>query len=281
MASTSGSSQPKSSKQDQRAALREKARIVREQEAKRAQRNRTFTIVIAFIFVALVALAAWRILASEGAGNGANGEMGNYDGAARPVATTNVTDDGGILLDTEGGATAEESGAPVIGVWSDYMCIGCQYFEMNNGEVMQEYMAAGELQAKLYPVNTMGQQMSTEAAAALYYTAEYAPEYVWAFNTALMERGFKSTAEGQPQPSASEIADIAAELGMPEDVVNDMPASITSPEWQAMPADTVAVFRANGFRGTPTLTVDGVEDGRWLIEGGPSVVDILAEVAAG
>lgn len=268
----------KQSKTDRREAAREKARILREQEAKRQKRNKILGILGAVLALALVVFAVFKIVSSD---NGAGAQLGDYAGEPRAVATSNVDEDGGIFIDANGGATTEESGVSVVGIWSDYMCIGCENFEAAFSPLMEEYSAAEQIQFKLYPVDTLGWKLSTEGGAALYYVAEFAPEYVWDFNKALMDRGLQANTADAGQPTAAEIADIAAGIGVPADVVNDLPASILEEDWQQVVIDTKDKFRENGYHATPTITVNGEENTTWAQDPSTVVPQLLEDAAAG
>lgn len=276
---TPGYSGPRQTKDERRAEAREKARVIREQQEKRAKRNKILTIVGIVVALLLVVLAVWKIVSSDKGASAA--ELGDYEGQARPVATSNVTDDYGVLLDVEGGATTEETGASVVGVWSDYMCIGCQNFDMSYHPLMEQYNSAGDIQMKLYAVDSLGWKYSTQGAAALYYVAEFAPEHIWTFHQALMERGFQIGKGQVSEATAAEIADIAKTVGIADDVVNDLPASIISEEWQQVVKDSLQTFRDNGYHATPTITVNGVENTEWANDPTTIIPQLFEEAVAG
>ncbi|WP_216389197.1 DsbA family protein [Arcanobacterium phocae] len=276
---TPGMSNERLTKEERRQVAREKARLLQEMEAKRAKRNKIVTIVVAVLALVLVSFAIWQIVSKD---PGQAKELGSYSGSVREVKADNVSDDGGVLFDQSGSATATESGKPVIGLWSDYMCPGCEHFEGNYGKLMADHSAAGDLQFKFYRVNTLGTDFSTKGATAFYYVAQYAPEKLWAFNKALMDYGMKIHAQSVgPNPSASDIADIAKSVGVPDDVVNDLPASIVDEKWQGLVAKTVEKFRANEYTGTPTLTVNGKADDSWTKGNPDEVVPQILNNAAG
>ncbi|QCX47356.1 hypothetical protein EBF03_08070 [Arcanobacterium haemolyticum] len=275
---TPGMSQNKMTKEERRQAAREKARVLQELESKQAKKRKIVTISIIAVALLLIAFAVWQIVTSD---KGGTKELGSYTGTAREVKTDNVSADGGVLFNKDGSATATESGKPIIGLWSDYMCPGCEAFEAKFGPLLTDHSSKGNLQVKLYPVNTLGTDFSTKGATAFYYVAQYAPEKAWAFNTALMNYGQKvHQRTANRNPSASEIADLAKSVGVPQDVVNDLPASIVDQKWQGVVAKTVEKFRANEFTGTPTLTVNGKADDSWT-KGNPDelVPEILSKAA--
>ena len=68
---------------------------------------------------------------------------------------------------------------------------------------------------------------------------------------------------------------------MPEDIVNDLPASINSSDWKEHVQSTTSNFRDNGYSVTPTITVDGEVDDSWLARGGSGIPGVLQNAAGG
>ncbi len=272
---TPGMKGSKATKEERRAQAREKARILREQEQKRAKRNKILALVGAAVLLALVVFAIVQVVTAD------DSNLGDYDGEARSAQLANVDDDMGIFVTADGAATDDPIDAPVIGIWSDYMCGGCQTLDLNYQQLFQQYAAGDQLQFKLYAVETLGTKLSSEGAAALYYLATYSPEHVWEYNQKLMERGDETNSGSAQLPSAAELADIALEVGVPEDIVNDLPASINSSDWKEHVQSTTSNFRDNGYSVTPTITVDGEVDDSWLAGGGSGIPGVLQNAAGG
>ncbi|USR79271.1 thioredoxin domain-containing protein [Arcanobacterium pinnipediorum] len=276
---TPGLSQERMTKEERRQAAREKARMLKELEAKQAQRRKVIMIAVGAVALLLVVFAVWQIISSD---RGDAKQLGSYTGSSREVLTDNVAADGGVLFDENQVATSEESGKSVVGLWSDFMCPACEVFDAKYVPLMKDHATNGDIQVSLHLVNTLGTDFSTKGATAFYYLAQYAPEKVWDFNTAMMEHGKKIHDQTVPAvPTAADIADIAKSVGVADDVVNDLPASILDSKWQDVVAKTVGTFRDNGFTGTPTLTVDGQADDSWTKGNPDEVVPEILKKAAG
>lgn len=272
---TPGMSGEKKTKQQRREEAREKARILREQEAKRAKRNRILMIVGAVLLVAVVVFAVVKVLTSSDDSKA----DGNYGGEVRALELKNVdTADMGVYVGASGKAGETNAGVPVVGIWSDMMCGGCQRLAMTYDETFQNFAAKGDLNFKIYPVSTLNSEYSRQAAAAVYYVATYAPEHTWQLNDALMRLGANAH-QTQVLPNPVDIAEAAKQVGVPEDVVKDLADTIMAKEWLELSDKTTKEFRDRGFGATPTITVNDTEDNSWLGDGG-SVEKLLENAAA-
>lgn len=250
-------------KKERRELAREKARQLRELEEKRKKRNRWLMIGGLVVALALVVFAVFEIL-----GNKPSADQGSYDGEVRAATLANVTDDYGITFDASGKATADAPETGRLGVYADYTCHGCQSFEDAYASVIKGLVGSGDLSYTMYPVATLNNQLSDNAAAAMFYIATYAPEQAWDYNAALFQLGEKTVRDGAPIPPESVYADAAAEVGVPDDVVQDLPASIASEDWKKVAVAATDSFRDKGHNATPTLEVNGEKDDSWLEDGG-------------
>ncbi|XCB29357.1 thioredoxin domain-containing protein [Arcanobacterium hippocoleae] len=212
------------------------------------------------IAVALVSLVIFKIVTS-----GSAGDTGSYTGQARAAELKNVSADFGIAVDKDGQAiAAPDENLANVGVFSDLMCPHCVSLDHASRADYEKYLSEGKIQIVEYPVQIMGTDYSKYGNAALFYVATYAPEHFSKFHAALFERSYKIIVERSGQmPTAAEIADIAKGVGVPEDVVNDLPASIISADWQKKVEAATEKFREAGWTGTPTVTINGTEDKSW------------------
>ncbi|MFC5370821.1 DsbA family protein [Arcanobacterium bovis] len=268
---TPGMSTEKKTKEERRAEARNKARMLREQEEKRAKRNRILTIVSILVVLALVVFAVVKIVTSKAS------DHGSYDGEKRTVKLANVTDDYGIYVGTKGEAVAKANGAPTVGVYSDFICTHCNDLEKAAGAAYAKHSAAGDVQVQYFPVSILGGSMSQLGAAAAFYVATYSPDNYVQFQEKLFARTDEILKRTKAQPTAGEIADIAKAAGVPDDVLADMPASIESKEWQDVVQKATDKFREKGFKGTPTVTLDGKETEEWAKGGMPAFLDSVAK----
>ncbi|QTG75322.1 DsbA family protein [Trueperella pecoris] len=263
------------SKKEKREIVRERARILREQEAKRQRRNKALMIGGALVALLLVVFAMLQLLGKTGQPN-----TGTYTGTARPAKIANITDDYGIDVNAQGVAGKSVEGAGVLSVYSDYTCGGCINLESGYAAKYHQHAEAGELSVRLYPVATLNNPISDNATAAMFYVATYAPEQAWAYNDALFERTAKTVKEHASHPTEAEFADIAAKVGVPKDVVNDLPASIAAEDWKGVVKSATEAFRGKNYNATPTLEVNGTVDDSWLKDGNVEAV-IQAAIDAG
>jgi len=146
--------------------------------------------------------------------------------------------------------------APVtVEIYFDYMCPACGAFESANGGELDRLVAEGVARIELRPIafldeQSRGTEYSTRSANAVAVVADAAPDRVWAFHTALYGQ---QPAEGSEGLSDEQIADIAADAGVPADVV-DLFTDGTYQPWVA--SVTLEAFDS-GVQGTPTVKIDG------------------------
>nr|BFE78104.1 hypothetical protein GCM10020093_007050 [Planobispora longispora] len=140
-------------------------------------------------------------------------------------------------------------------VYLDYMCPFCGRFERANSGELDRLVADGTVRLELYPLSFLdrmsnGTDYSTRAANAVATVADHAPGKLLAFNTALFAH---QPAEGGDGLSDDEIAELARDAGVPQDVVNLFAGRVFQP-W--VEASTAAVFQT-GIQGTPTVKING------------------------
>lgn len=248
-----------------KAVRREEAKAaalrLREEQQRAARRQRTLAVGLLVAGIAVVGVIVAVIL-NQGAGGAAAGEE---------VQPSVSSDRGGIVLDAGGVLTppAEQDGdevawpqgafddAVVVSVYSDYMCPFCGLFETSNGPLLEELRASGEIVLDLHPVAILdrfsaGTQFSTRAVAAVFAVAENAPEALVAFNALLFANQPEENTEGL---SDGQIADLATQAGVPDDVVAGL-ADGTYTWWAAQATDLAS--QDLGSLSTPTILLDGV-----------------------
>lgn len=245
-------------KKERREAARERARKIAEQEAKRAQRTKLFTILGIILAVAIVGLAIFGIVKNRPTD-------ARVDFEAPFVALTETTSEAGINdgfeLTSKDEAVAED--AQTVSVYFDYMCSHCNNLEKQFGYQLADLVETGKVKLDLHPVSILNSTYSTEAAQALHYISQNAPEYTFKFHTELFSlsdqvfSGKSTTEPGWPQ-----ILDAAKEAGIPEDVVAKIQDGV-DPAWLDGANEA---FRAQ-FRGTPTVLLNGEETSAWASQG--------------
>jgi protein-disulfide isomerase len=220
-------------------ATRTSAALVRQRTQKR---NRSFAIGGGLIIVALL-VAIVVSLVTAGTGNGTDSGS-----TTKPLVAPAAVANGAIIV---GKATA-----PVkVEVYLDYMCPYCGRFERANAGELERLVADGTISVHLYPLSFLdrtsdGTRYSTRAANAIAAVADQTPGSVLAFNNALFAR---QPAEGSAGLSNDEIASLAANAGVPQDVVARFGEGTFEP-WIAK--YTEAAF-SGGITGTPTVKING------------------------
>jgi protein-disulfide isomerase len=146
--------------------------------------------------------------------------------------------------------------APVtVEIYLDYMCPYCGRFEKSAGADLVSLVAAGKVKLQLHPLAFLdrmssGTRYSTRTANAVATVADRAPTAVLAFNNALYAA---QPAEGSTGLSDDQIATIAVQAGVPQEVVNGFTDRTYEP-WIA--AATQKAFQS-GITGTPTVKING------------------------
>ena len=241
-------SNPQTARRD---SARERARKLREAQARRERRTR---IVIVGAVVALVALVAVFIAVVAGQAG-----RSSLDDVASPLG---ANDAGGIVVGVDGVGTPTPD-APSVAVYSDFLCPFCAMFEEVNGGMLEELRASGEVTIVYHPVAFLdslsnGTEFSTRAAEAAAVVADGAPEQFVDFWAALFAN---QPEEDTPGLSDEEIAAIALDVGVPQDVVETFGQEQFA-EWVA--AASEQAVRDLPRPATPTVLVDGtVFEGDW------------------
>jgi protein-disulfide isomerase len=224
--------------------------------AARRARNRTRLVagvggsVIVALIVAIVVVVATSAT-NGGASNGdaSNGDASNGAGASATLVTpANATGNGAIAVG--------QAAAPVkLEIYLDYMCPFCGRFEKANSADSDRLVGAGRVRLELHPLafldeKSNGTKYSTRAANAIATVADRAPASVLAFNAALFAQ---QPAEGTRGLSDEQIATLAIEAGVPQDVVNAFTDRTFVP-WIINSTD--AALKA-GVNSTPTVKING------------------------
>ncbi|MDP9868223.1 MULTISPECIES: DsbA family protein [Streptosporangium] len=214
--------------------------------------------------VLIVALLAAIVISLVNAAGGSGESTAPRGRTAAPAIAT-----------TSGALALGSAAAPVrLAVYLDYMCPFCGRFEQANSAELNRLVADGTVRLELYPLSFLdrmssGTEYSTRASNATATVADHAPGKVLAFNTALFAR---QPAEGSRGLSDDEIAALARDAGVPQDVVNLFTDRIFEP-W--VTASTAAVFEA-GISGTPTVKINDEVFKGDLYTAGPLTAAIVA-----
>ena len=271
----SESERPKAAqtKAERREEARLKALQLREETKRREKRNRVVAIsVLIAAVVVLVGVVAFIMSQKE------TFDDVMYKGDTPPTLAdstgpSTAREDGAITVGAGGvaGTTATDPKAVEVVVVFDYECVWCGRFEMSNGPVLKSLTDTGAVTVAYRPISMMNQraQFSTRAGNAAAVVADGAPDKFVAFSEALFAVQ-ESEAFASPYGlKDSRIAEIAKEVGVPDDVVSRFTDTVakgsterTYSKW--LVANYLAVqetAKANGKEqfGTPYILIDGVE----------------------
>jgi protein-disulfide isomerase len=211
-------------------------------QRRRAKRNRLLGYGGGLVIVGLVVAIVVAVVNAVGGSSGADGDAGKL------VAPANTTAAGAIQVGNPA--------APVkVEIYLDYMCPFCGRFDRANAEQLDHLLAEGTVRLEMYPMSFLdkmssGSRYSTRAANAVATVADRAPDKVLAFHQALYAQQPQEGSEGL---AANQIADLARQAGVPQEVIDAFAARTFEP-WVAQV--TEKAFAA-GVTGTPTVKING------------------------
>lgn len=247
------STPPRPSKGQRRDDARATALRLREEQQRVTRRQRTVAIAALVGGLAVVAVLVVVILGQA--------KRSPLEDVASPQGST-VT--GGIPVDGDGAAGVEApDGALVVSVYSDYMCPVCKAFEQVNAATLTEYAGRDGVSVQYHPISILdrssqGTSYSTRAANAAAVVADADPDHFVAFHQALFAN---QPQENTPGLSDEQIAQVAADVGVPQDVVDtfgglDASGAVAGPftQWIAAATDKAS---KDGVGGTPTIMING------------------------
>jgi protein-disulfide isomerase len=235
-----------------------------EAERRRKQRQRVLTWIGVVVIVALVAAIIFVVVRAASGGDEPEADRGTV------VTPSGANDDGGVLVGAED--------APVtLTIYYDYMCPACGAFEQANGAEIDRLLEDDVAQVELRPISfldrtSQGTRYSTRAANAFATVADQAPDQVWEFHGALYA---EQPEEGTSGLSDEELARIARDAGVPDDVVEEF----TDLRFEGWVAEVTERAFDSGITGTPTVLIDGEPFEGDLYQPGPlsAAVEAAAE----
>lgn len=243
---------------------REEARLaalkLKEDQARKARRQRTLAFLLGAVLLIGVAVTAWVIVAQSNQPELADVEL-------RPAGSTLS---GGIPVGPDGVAgdtTGAAADAVTVALYSDFMCPICAGFEQINGKTLADLRESGDIILEYHPVSILdraseGTAYSTRSATAVALVAAEAPKFYVPFVDALFVSQPKENTEGLTD---AQIADIARQAGVPEEVA----ATIESSAYLGTGSDDVTTYgpwvraatsqasKDLGQLGTPTIRLNG------------------------
>lgn len=231
----SKSSTPPEKNQNPSGNRRQQLQQQREQEAKERRIRSIVTYgILGVAVLAIVGVIAAVVISTQNA----------------PVAQGGGATTGDYTL------VAGKADAPVtISIFQDYMCPYCGRFERANRDDLEAMVADGTAKIEFHLMNflddaSQGTKYSSRAANALVAVAKAEPDKVMAFNAALFDG---EPAEGTPGLSDAQIADLARQAGVSNEVIATF-ARMANQDF--VNRSTTAAFQA-GVSSTPTVKING------------------------
>jgi len=144
-----------------KAAIRARAREMREQQARQERRReQLLRFGIGAAVLAAVVVVGIAIQAGRSGDDGDSGDSGDLVVVESSVDVPAARDDGGT------GITLGDESAPVtVDIWVDFSCPHCRDFEATNGETIDELAASGDAAFVYHPASFMTTESVTAANA--------------------------------------------------------------------------------------------------------------------
>ena len=218
--SNGGADKPRPSRNEQREAAREKARVLREEQKKRERRNKWLIqggVIVAVLAVAgLVAGLLLNNVRPDGPGPANMASNGivltGAEGVITPVETPALAADA-----TPTPTVPDDSGTVAnIVTYIDYLCPFCGQFEQTNSESIRAMIEEGAATLEVHPIailtnKSAGTQYSLRAANAAACVADNSPESFLDFHDLMFQNQPEEGSEGL---SNDEIAELAKQAGV-------------------------------------------------------------------
>lgn len=212
---TGGSLQPRPTKNERREAAREKARMLRDEQAKREKTRRILWQGGAILGVLILAGGLfWGFQSWEEAEAKASVGPENMisDGfliapGGEPVATGAIPA-GGEPVPT----TPDETGSVAnIVSYVDFACGHCGNFEAAHGERINTLVNEGAASLEIHPISILQSSFSADAGNAFACVANYAPQNALDYFNALFTI---QPQPGEPSPDSKVLVELATATGV-------------------------------------------------------------------
>lgn len=211
---------PRSTKNERRSAAREQARLAREEEKKRDKRRRLYIqggVVLGVIAVlAIVGLVLMQSLKPAGPGPKNMVSGGVVFTEDLKVVPSDRLEDPAAAREIPVGDGSE---LPIdVTVFVDYMCPACGAFETENGTMLENYVGAGDVNLRVFPINfldgqSLGTKYSTRAANLVACVVDQQPDFAFALHNRLLSPSVQP-AEGTPGLDDKELLKQAEAAGV-------------------------------------------------------------------
>jgi protein-disulfide isomerase len=253
------------SKKDRREAAREHARLLREEERKRAKRRKFWVqggVGVGILAVlAVVALVIVNAVQPEGPG-----PKNMLSNGIVLTSTTEAAKTAALGSGQPPVATKQTSGDSVahITVYVDYQCPYCKQFETTNAEQIGQWLDSGFATLEVHPIamldsSSSGTKYSTRSANAAACVANSKPSAFFAVNSALFEN---QPAEGGTGLTDKKILSIMKDAGASSSALTRCVNDLTFGDWVASATNRALSkplpnSNLKKITGTPTVIVNG------------------------
>ena len=209
-------------KNERRQAAREQAQKAREAEKKREKRNRFFLqggIVVGVIAI----LAIVGIVIATAVKPAGPGPKNMASGGVTFIKDLKVKETPALAAGAERKAPEVDwNKSPVdVTVYADYMCPACGAFEQTYGTMLENYVGAGDITLRIYPLNfldnaSQGTKYSTRAANMFSCVVQEQPDVAFKLHNLLLSKE-EQPQEGTPGLTDAQLLDVAKKAGVKVD----------------------------------------------------------------
>lgn len=239
-------------KNERRAQGREQARLAREQEKKRAKRNRLFVQggvavgVVAILAIVGIVITQSMQPAGPGPANMASG--GVVFGKDLKVVTGPRLESG----EARKAVQTDRSKLPLdVTIFNDYMCPACGAFEQQYGDKLESYIGSGDMTLQVYPINfldssSLGTKYSTRAANLISCVVEKQPDSAFKLHNLLLSKEVQP-AEGTVGLSDSKLLEQAKAAGA--DVNDELKQCVKSKPFAGFISANYTAVSEDGVQG--------------------------------
>jgi protein-disulfide isomerase len=254
-------SNQKPTRSDKREAAREKAKEIREQNQKRAKRNKLL-IQLSVVVVALGIIGGVGAMIAIEAANRA-------DAPVVDTVPANLTELGGVKIgvglqaftaDKTPTPEATDVATPEIIVYADYQCPICQAWDVPNEAQLRSWVDTGAATLEIRPLSFLDRaslnEYSSRAANAAMCVANFAPDNYFDFHVELMVNQSEEGTEGH---NDNELYAFAESAGAGSEEIKGCIQNKSFGDYIEQYTQTVLGAPHGGISvtGTPTILVNG------------------------